>query len=89
VFRSADNGQTWSQVPIDSKSAINSGAVSEDGTIALVGNNGLAVVSKDNGLSFKTVKTAESNPLSGVHITKDGSLVYVGYLAVGVVHSAK
>lgn len=83
VFRSEDMGNTWQPVPFDSKSAINGGTVGSDGRVVLVGNNGLLATSSDGGRHFDLRVMPEGTPLAKAAYAKDGSLVYVGYLAAG------
>jgi len=62
VYRSADNGQTWEKIEIDTTASFNGGRTLADGRIMLVGNAGLVATSKDDGRTFAT----QWSPASGV-----------------------
>lgn len=84
IYRSTDEGGTWTLIPIASTNAINGGAVGPDGKVVLVGNNGLIATSSDAGKNFVLQLTSEGgSPIGDALFAKDGAIVYVGYLSTG------
>ncbi len=83
VYRSTDGGTSWTQIPIASTINFNGGSVAADGKVVLVGNGGLVATSNDNGQTFTLQYTKEGQPLGQALYTKDGALVYVGFLSTG------
>jgi len=83
IYRSEDEGTTWTQVPFASKATLNGGSVTKDGRIVLSGNRGLIAVSTDDGKTFSLMLAPQGTSISQARIVDDGSLVYTGNLATG------
>jgi photosystem II stability/assembly factor-like uncharacterized protein len=80
IFRSEDRGATWQAVVAGSDSAL-FGGLASDGLVVLVGQNGIVLVSRDDGRTFKRVSTKASRILSAVQRPQqqggeDGVLVF-------------
>ncbi|MEY1661756.1 WD40/YVTN/BNR-like repeat-containing protein [Isoalcanivorax beigongshangi] len=79
LWRSVDSGISWQRVALPIRSGINSGLLLERGRVALVGNAGVLLESRDEGRSF-TLRHLPGRPnLSAVLARRDG-----GYLVAGV-----
>jgi len=77
LFRSADDGTSWTRIGADSAS-INGGTLLSDGTIALVDDAGNLKRSRDDGRSFATAPLPRPMPFSALEQTPDGTLVLAG-----------
>lgn len=86
VFRSSDLGDTWEEIEVNTEQTLNSGRAFKDGTIMLVGNNGVVLKSYDSGRNFTTTVREDRSSLVGIEESKDGGIVLVGqdglYLAL-------
>lgn len=84
LFRSTDFGDTWQQValPIAGDGTLEfglaEGSLLPDGSIAVVGNSGSVLVSKDDGRTFNIFNRPDRLALAGVGAAGDGNLVLVG-----------
>jgi photosystem II stability/assembly factor-like uncharacterized protein len=87
VYRSADNGQTWEKVDIDTTASFNGGRTLADGRIILVGNAGLVATSKDDGRTFATQWSPASRGFSAV-VEAGDRLVVAGEAGVEVLDTA-
>ncbi len=83
LYRSGDFGDNWQQIPLQSadnapfKFGLAGSTRLEDGTLVVVGHGGSVLTSRDDGLSFSVVNTADRQSLSSVAAI-DGQLVLVG-----------
>ncbi|GLQ32322.1 WD40/YVTN/BNR-like repeat-containing protein [Litoribrevibacter albus] len=86
VFRSSDLGDTWEQIEVNTEQTLNSGSAFKDGTIMLVGNNGVVLKSYDSGRNFTATVREDRSSLVGITESNDGGIVLVGqdglYLAL-------
>lgn len=53
IYRSGDNGSTWTHINTTRNATINSALLAKNGDIFLFANSGIILRSSDNGLSFK------------------------------------
>lgn len=63
VFRSLQNGISWQNIDTEITSSINSIVLGDNGTIYLLGNNGVFLISKDDGKSFISRTQDDGKPL--------------------------
>ncbi|MCJ8321090.1 MAG: YCF48-related protein [Colwellia sp.] len=63
VFRSLKNGITWQSIKTGTASSINSIVLGDNGTIYLLGNNGVFLISKDDGKTFISRTQDDGKPL--------------------------
>jgi len=86
IFRSSDLGDSWEEIEVNTEQTLNSGRAFKDGTIMLVGNNGVVLKSYDSGRNFTTTVREDRSSLVGIEESKDGGIVLVGqdglYLAL-------
>jgi photosystem II stability/assembly factor-like uncharacterized protein len=86
VFRSSDLGDSWEEIEVNTEQTLNSGSAFKDGTIMLVGNNGVVLKSYDSGRNFTTTVREDRSSLVGITESNDGGIVLVGqdglYLAL-------
>lgn len=87
VYRSADNGQTWEKVDIDTTASFNGGRTLADGRIMLVGNAGLVATSKDDGRTFEIQWSPASRGFSAV-VEAGDRLVVAGEAGVHVLDTS-
>jgi photosystem II stability/assembly factor-like uncharacterized protein len=87
VYRSADNGQTWEKIEIDTTASFNGGRTLADGRIMLVGNAGLVATSKDDGRTFATQWSPASRGFSAV-VEAGERLVVAGEAGVEVLDTS-
>ena len=66
IYRSSNHGDTWQHIEIAGKTGLMGGTLLKDGTVALCGNNGLWMLSKDDGLSFKGARTKNGADLAAI-----------------------
>jgi photosystem II stability/assembly factor-like uncharacterized protein len=78
IFRSENQGKTWTQSSNPSGSTIMNGMVLPDGRIALVDVDGDVIVSSDDGKTFRIVQRTADMPLSDINVTEGGKLVLTG-----------
>jgi photosystem II stability/assembly factor-like uncharacterized protein len=60
VFRSTNGGVAWQKVETGVQAGLTGATLTEDGKIVLVSQNGDVLVSSDDGVSFKPIKTEKS-----------------------------
>ncbi|MFZ4856510.1 MAG: WD40/YVTN/BNR-like repeat-containing protein [Desulfuromonadaceae bacterium] len=60
VFRSTNGGTAWQKVETGVQAGLTGATLTEDGKIVLVSQNGDVLVSSDDGVSFKPIKTEKS-----------------------------
>jgi photosystem II stability/assembly factor-like uncharacterized protein len=82
VFRSDDAGESWVPIDTNSTATLNGGAVLKDGTIVIVGNEGVMLVSKTGGHSFMEKNLDDRKAISDVVPTQDGGAMLVGDMGV-------
>ncbi len=90
LFRSADFGDSWEEIPLKAASGdlefgLSDGALLADGRIVVVGHGGSVLESTDGGRSFSVFNRPDRLSLAGVSATGDGHLILVGQ---GGVHLA-
>jgi len=86
IFRSSDFGDSWEEIEVNTEQTLNSGSAFKDGTIMLVGNNGVVLKSYDSGRNFTTTVREDRSSLVGITESMEGGIVLVGqdglYLAL-------
>lgn len=86
VFRSSDLGDSWEEIDVNTEQTLNSGSAFKDGTIMLVGNNGVVLKSYDSGRNFSTTVRKDRSSLVAITESMNGRIVLVGqdglYLAL-------
>lgn len=84
LFRSDDLGETWRAIKSGTDQSLNSAELLPDGTIVVVGNSGVLLVSDDQGQSFKRYIRSDRFSLVGVtHVAKN-QLLSVGQAGVHI-----
>ncbi|CAB3736030.1 Ycf48-like protein [Paraburkholderia rhynchosiae] len=83
LFQSSDGCATWKKVEVPNRAGITGGVVLADGAFLLVNQAGIALLSRDGGNSFETVKLARPMSYFGAGGFADGNVALVG--ADGVV----
>lgn len=78
VFRSTDDGTSWSKVELGLPLSITASSVTADGRIVLVSQAGHVLVSTDEGASFHPRQHTVTSPIAAAQVTSDGSLVLAG-----------
>ncbi|MDF3931532.1 YCF48-related protein [Pseudomonas citronellolis] len=84
LFRSSDFGDHWEQVALpiagdgNLEFGLAEGSLLPDGSIAVVGNGGSVLLSKDDGQTFSIFNRPDRLALAGVGAAGDGNLVLVG-----------
>lgn len=77
VYRSLNRGESWQKVETELNAGITTAATSENGRIVIATQDGRAMRSDDQGLSFKPVKVEQSTLFAGVSLIKS-SIILVG-----------
>lgn len=79
VYRSTDEGTTWSKILTGYPGSFWGGLTAKDGTVYVTGMRGNIWASKDKGLTFAKLDTsgADQSIASGIQL-EDGSMVFVG-----------
>jgi photosystem II stability/assembly factor-like uncharacterized protein len=78
IFRSVDQGKTWTQSSNPSASSIMNGTVLPNGLIILVDVDGGVLLSDDGGKSFRLTGQTQNMPLTDVIDTGPDALVLTG-----------
>lgn len=78
VLMSTDLGNSWETVPTKSGNTINSGAVTKDGRITLVGNGGAVLFSDNGGKSYRSYFRKDRQGIMAVEPISDSELVLFG-----------
>ena len=79
VFRSSDEGLTWTAVASGDQRTLMGGTARNDGSIVLAGSAGVVLASSNAGLSFDVIPTEGNRVYSGVAIIDDDKLLLVGF----------
>jgi len=87
TFHSTDIGRNWRVVPNEGGSTINSGAVTDDGRIILVGNGGAVLTSANGGDSFRPQFRGDRDGIMAVVPLSATSLLLVGEGGVKITDS--
>lgn len=85
IYRSPDQGKTWTQIQDPIQATLSDGTVMPDGTVVLVAVDGKILTSKDGGNTFEVDPDDLGAPLSGVEYYKPGQVIVSG---LGGVRSA-
>lgn len=85
MFRSDDQGETWTTLPSPYHGSYFGGLVDEQGRFWAFGLRGNVFVSDDKGESFQSVETPTRYNLNSGHVLEDGSILLVGHSGV-IVH---
>lgn len=78
LYRSVDQGASWSKVELGLASSITGAAVTADGRILLVSQAGHLLVSSDDGASFRQQSPARLGPAAAVQAAGPAALVIAG-----------
>jgi photosystem II stability/assembly factor-like uncharacterized protein len=88
VFRSEDNGQYWQQVSISESATLNSVFSDAAGHVYLIGNAGVLLISKDDGLTFSNHSEPDGKAiLNGIAL--DNHLLLVTEVGIKVINLDK
>jgi len=79
IFRSEDDGDTWTPIDAPGESTLFAGQVFPDGRIVLVGAAGTVLESRDDGRSFSTVPLDTRASLAAVEKVGNGRLLTAGF----------
>ncbi|MCW0182698.1 WD40/YVTN/BNR-like repeat-containing protein [Zavarzinia sp.] len=82
VWRTADQGATWTQATTDTIASVQSGIELKDGRVILVGLEGTVLVSADKGASFKPLKRSERTGVTAALQLADGQVLLFGEAGV-------
>lgn len=63
IFRSLENGTRWLKVNSGTSALLNAVVLTDDNRIIVLGNNGVLLVSSDDGVSYKKQTQADGNSL--------------------------
>lgn len=85
LYRSTDAGETWQQIESNTRRSINDGLVMNDGSLVLVGNNGVVLHSTDGGKSFSTKVDAFERPFVSIIEVDGDKLAMVGITGARVI----
>lgn len=91
LFRSADFGDSWQQISLNTPNngplefGLADGTLLRDGSIAVVGHGGTVLRSTDHGQTFSLINRPDRLSLAGVTALDNGNLILVGQ---GGVHLA-
>jgi len=77
AFRSSDGGANWEQVATGTAVSLNAGIELPDGTLALLGQNGDVLQSRDDGRSFTRV-ASDPSPAVALAATRGGQIMVAG-----------
>ncbi|UCV24983.1 hypothetical protein KI613_03530 [Ferribacterium limneticum] len=78
LFRSSDGGNTWGKVTVPSQAGITGGIVLDAQRVLLVSQAGVALFSRDGGLSFEVVKFSQPMSYFGIAGSHSGMMTLVG-----------
>ena len=78
IWRTTDQGATWTQAAVDTIASLQSGIELKDGRVVLVGLEGTVLVSNDKGASFKPLKRSERAGLTAALQLADGRVLLFG-----------
>lgn len=77
VYRSTDDGASWSKVELGLPLSITASTLADDGRIVLVSQAGHVLVSRDDGASFQLQANSTSAPVAAAQVV-GGALVLAG-----------
>ncbi len=86
IFRSTDQGKTWTQSVDTASASIMSGTLLPSGQFALVNADGGVLLSGDDGKSFHLATASFGGPLTDIVARDGGQLVLTGL--AGIQHAA-
>ncbi|MCM2459403.1 glycosyl hydrolase [Pseudomonas sp. CG7] len=78
AFISHDSGDSWQTVQTGTQSTLTAGAVLNDRSLVLASLSGEVLLSRDDGMNFKPIRTDQPMPFYGVSRDTDQGLVLVG-----------
>ncbi len=84
AFRSRDAGATWHKLGLGVSAGLNGGAVFDDGTLALVSQDGRVLLSSDRGDSFRPLAVARPGLFTSIAQAAPGAAVVGGLAGVSV-----
>jgi photosystem II stability/assembly factor-like uncharacterized protein len=84
VYRSDDQGKSWSRVDLGNAAGINTGARLANGDVVLASLSGTVALSHDGGRTFKPLKTSRPMSYFGVTAVDGNRLIFVGAEGVRV-----
>ena len=82
AYRSRDAGRSWHKLDTGMPAGLNGGAVFDDGTLALVSQDGRVLISRDEGEHFRSITTALPSPLTSIAPAVLGTAVVGGLAGV-------
>lgn len=85
LYRSTDAGESWQQIESGTRRSINDGLVMADGSLVLVGNNGVVLHSRDGGKSFSKKVDAWERPFVSIIGVEGDKLAMVGITGARVI----
>lgn len=86
IYRSTDQGKTWTPLPALTTAAIMNGKVLPDGEIVLAAVDGKVMVSKDSGASFALVPGAPNLQLADITFYRPGEILAAGLEGIAYVN---
>jgi photosystem II stability/assembly factor-like uncharacterized protein len=85
LFRSLDQGKTWTQIAVPTDADLSAGVILSDGSIVVVSDSGNIIRSTDDGQTFSAIPGAFGMGLYDVTTAANGNLVFVGSGGVRVI----
>lgn len=85
VFRSRDGGNSWSRLPLNLSAGLNGGTVLDDGTLALVSQDGRVLLSKDRGDNFRPLAVPQPGLFTSIAQASAGSAAVGGLAGVNLI----
>jgi photosystem II stability/assembly factor-like uncharacterized protein len=85
VFRSRDGGNSWSRLPLNLSAGLNGGTVFDDGTLALVSQDGRVLLSKDRGDNFRPLAVPQPGLFTSIAHASAGSAAVGGLAGVNLI----
>ena len=79
MFRSDDEGVSWTAVAESDNRTLMCGWAGDDGTVVLAGSAGAVLYSRDHGQTFRALPTEGNRVYSDVTATVDGRILLVGF----------
>ncbi len=79
VYRSADKGATWKKIETDVMTGLMGSAMTQDGRVVLVSQDGDVLISKKDSQGFDRVKMDVVFPTSAVAVAEGDTIVLAGF----------
>lgn len=88
IFRGINNGERWDEIATDTTALLNDIVFAQDGRIFILGNNGVLLVSSDDGKSF-SIKTQDDGKTLIAGVWFKEKLIAVSDVGIKVINLPK